>query len=203
MMYKVEDEIDSDNEDVEENLVFGNEAERIAVLVQRWATAAKAKEQALLLFKQTEPNKGGVPHSYTIMIPKMKTKLFHLVIHNVSCGTFFRMAANIISCMCEVLSDPFLHFCTCHHMNNFIRVVCAVNLQCIFDILRRLWAFLLAPDSNTHQSTLYFDLRIRVYMEEHHTIANVHGCTLLMFQRHTGEVVFEMVFNFLTIFCPN
>jgi len=26
-MYKVEDEIDSDNEDVEENLVFGNEAE--------------------------------------------------------------------------------------------------------------------------------------------------------------------------------
>jgi len=27
MMYKVEDEIDSDNEDVEENLVFGNEAE--------------------------------------------------------------------------------------------------------------------------------------------------------------------------------
>jgi len=27
MMYRVEDEADSDNEDVEENLAFGNEAE--------------------------------------------------------------------------------------------------------------------------------------------------------------------------------
>jgi len=134
-MYKVEDKIGSNNEDVEENLVFGNEAERVVVLVRQWATVAKAKERALFLFKRTEPNKGGVSHSYTVMIPKMKTKLFHLVIHNVSCGTSFRMAANIISCTCEVLSDPFLRFCTCHHVNSFIRVVCAINLQRIFDIL--------------------------------------------------------------------
>jgi hypothetical protein len=40
-------------------------------------------------------------------------------------------------------------------------------------------------------------------MEKHHTIANLHGCALLLFQQHMDEVMFEMVYNFLTIFCPN
>jgi hypothetical protein len=51
MMYKVEDEVNSDNEDVEKNPTFGNEAERTVVLVRCQAIATKAKEQALLLFK--------------------------------------------------------------------------------------------------------------------------------------------------------
>jgi hypothetical protein len=63
--------------------------------------------------------------------------------------------------------------------------------------------FSLVLDSANQQNTSYFDLRISVYMEEHHTIANLHGCVLLMFQQHTDEVMFEMVFNFLTILCPN
>jgi hypothetical protein len=80
MMYKVEDEADSDNEVVEKNLVLCNEAERIAILVGRRATVAKAKERVLLLFKRTKPNKDGVLHSYIVTIPKTKTKLFHLAI---------------------------------------------------------------------------------------------------------------------------
>ncbi len=42
-----------------------------------------------------------------------------------------------------------------------------------------------------------------MYVEEHHTIANLHGCALPMFEQHTDEVMFEMVSNFLTILCPN
>lgn len=135
----------------------------------------------LLLFKRTELNKDGVLHSYTITIPKIKTKLFHLAIHYVLCETSFRMVTNIISCMYKVMSDPSLCFCTCHHVSSFVRVVYAVNLQLIFDILRSSWAFSLALDFTTHQSTLYFDLCICVYVEEHHTIANLHGCVLPMF----------------------
>jgi hypothetical protein len=33
MMYRIEDEVDSDNEDVEENPAFGNKAERTSILV--------------------------------------------------------------------------------------------------------------------------------------------------------------------------
>ncbi len=43
MTYKIEDEVDSDNEDVEENLVFSNEAKQTVVLVWCRATVAKAK----------------------------------------------------------------------------------------------------------------------------------------------------------------
>jgi hypothetical protein len=42
-----------------------------------------------------------------------------------------------------------------------------------------------------------------VYVEEHHTITNLHGCMLLMFQQRTNEVMFEMVSNFLIVFCLN
>jgi hypothetical protein len=51
MIYKVEDEIDNDNEDIEENLVFGNEVERIVVFVRNRAIITKVKKHALLLFK--------------------------------------------------------------------------------------------------------------------------------------------------------
>jgi hypothetical protein len=40
-------------------------------------------------------------------------------------------------------------------------------------------------------------------MEEHHTIANLHGWVLPMFHWRTSEVMFKMVSNFLTIFCYN
>lgn len=102
MMYRIEDEADSDNEDLEENPAFGNEAERISILVRRHVVSAKAKERTLLLFKRTERNKDGVLHSYTITIPKTKTKLFHLTIHYVLCETSFHMVATIRSCTYEV-----------------------------------------------------------------------------------------------------
>jgi len=103
MMYRVEDEVDNDNEDVEENPTFGKEAEQTIVLVECQVVTTKVKEQTLLLFKRTELGKDGVLHLYTVTIPKTKTKLFHLVICYVSCGISFRMAANIISYTYEVM----------------------------------------------------------------------------------------------------
>jgi len=104
-------------------------AKRTTILVQCQTVVAKVKERALLLFKWIEPDKDGVLHSYIFKIPKTKTKLFHLVICYVLCGTSFRMAANIISYKYKVLSDPSLCFYTRHHVNNFVKVFYAVNLQ--------------------------------------------------------------------------
>jgi hypothetical protein len=73
---------------------------------------------------------------------------------------FIYMATNIINYTYKVLSNPSLRFCTHHHMNSFVRVVCVINLQHIFVILWRSWAFSLALDSTTHQSTSYFDLHL-------------------------------------------
>jgi hypothetical protein len=73
--------------------------------------------------------------SYSVMIPKMKTTLFSLVVHYVSCGASFQMASNIIGCTYDVLGD--LCLCACSHqdVNKFIWVVCVINLQRIVDVL--------------------------------------------------------------------
>jgi hypothetical protein len=86
------------------------------------------KERALLLFKQTEPNKDGVLHSYIVTIPKTKTKLFHLAICYVSCGISFHMVINIINYTYKIMFNPCLRFCTRHHVTNFVRIVYVVNL---------------------------------------------------------------------------
>ncbi|CAM6016713.1 unnamed protein product [Sphagnum balticum] len=63
--------------------------------------------------------------------------------------------------------------------------------------------FSIVIDFATHQSTSYLDLRFCVFIEEHSTIVNLHGCALPMFDRHTNEVMFNMVSKFLTVFCPD
>ncbi len=40
-------------------------------------------------------------------------------------------------------------------------------------------------------------MRFCVFIEEHSTIVNLHGCVLPMFDRHTDEVMFDMVSKFL------
>jgi len=163
----------------------------------------KGEERALLLLEQIELDKDGVLHSYIVTILKTNKKLFHLAIRYVLCEISFCMVANIINCTYKVLSNPSLCFCIRHHVSSFVKVVYVINLQHIFDILRRSWVFSLALDFAIHQSTSYLDLCIRVYAKKHHTIANLHGCALPMFHLHTNEVMFEMLSNFLTILCHN
>lgn len=139
--------------------------------------------------------------SYSVMIPKTKTTLFSLVVRYISCGASFQMVSNIIGCTYNVLGDLCLHACSRQDVSKFIRVVYAINLQRIVDVLRCSWGFSTAFNFATHKSTSYLDLRFCVFIEEHNTIVNLHGCVLPMFDRHTGEIMFDMVNKFLTVFC--
>ncbi len=133
----------------------------------------------------------------------MKTTLFRLAVRYVSCGTSFRMAFELISCTHDVLGNLGLHACSRDEISNFVRVVCAINLQQIADLLRRSWAFSLALDFATHQSTSFFDLRFQVFIPNYHSIINLHGCALPMFGRHTGDIMSTMVNKFLTVLYPD
>ncbi|KAI2493008.1 hypothetical protein MHU86_2095 [Fragilaria crotonensis] len=84
-----------------------------------------------------------------------------------------------------------------------VRVACAANLQKISELLQESWGFSIALDSATHQSTSYLDLRFRLYSKKHRKIYNVHGCALPLHDRHTGEVMFNMLTKFLDVLCPN
>jgi hypothetical protein len=203
MMFNPTDELDDSDEDSEVDPEFGSEAELQALLNHRSTAVATARDRALSLFKRADSEEEDEDYSYTVTIPKTKTTVFGLVVRYVSCGTSFRMASNIIGCTYDVLANPGLRACSRQDVSNFIRVVCAVNLQRIARHLRRSWGFSIAMDSATHQSTSYLDLRFRVYIPEFSNIVNLHGCALPMFDRHTGEVMFTMVSKLLNVLCPN
>jgi hypothetical protein len=204
MLFNPEDQDDSDvDHDADEELAFGSAAEINALRLRHRQAVVKAKERALSLFKRVESEDDVAIYSYSVTIPKTKTTLFHLAMRYVSCGTSFRMASELIGCTYDVLGNPGLRACSRDKINNFVRAVCAVNLQRIANLLRRSWAFSLALNSATHQSTSFLDLRFRVFIPNYHSIVNLHGCTLPMFDRHTGDIMSTMVNKFLTVLCPN
>jgi len=138
-----------------------------------------------------------VNYSYSVTILKSKTTIFQLSFRYMSCGaSSFRLASNILSCTYDVLHNPILRACSRHDVANYIRVACAVNLQCIARHLRRAWAFSIALDFATHQSTSYLDVRFRIFMLAFYNIVNLHAVALPMFNWHTGEVMFQMVVSF-------
>eukprot|EP00171_Calliarthron_tuberculosum_P008699 IDg8699t1 len=54
----------------------------------------------------------------------------------------------------------------------------------------------------THQSVSYLDLRVRVFMPHHESIESHHLIALLMRDRHTSVVIFEMIAKFSDILAP-
>ena len=84
---------------------------------------------------------------------------------------------------------------------NYARIVCAINLQRIADVLndKSVWAFSLANDSSTHYGRSYFDNRIRFHRNG--VLYNVHAIAIPMFERHTGENMLVPIFNFLDVIC--
>ena len=84
-----------------------------------------------------------------------------------------------------------------------MRVACAANLQKISVLLKDSWAFSIAIDSATHHSISYLDLRFRIFSKKHSDVFHFHGCALPMHDRHTGEVMFDMLCMFLNVLCPN
>jgi hypothetical protein len=204
MMFNPEDQDDSDaDHDADEELAFGSAAEINALHLRHRQVAVKAKERALSLFKRVESKDDVAIYSYSVTIPKTKTTLFRFAMRYVSCETSFRMAFELIGCTYNVLGNPGLRVCSRDEISNFVRAVCVVNLQRIADLLRRSWAFSLALDSATHQNTSFLDLRFRIFVPNYHSIVNLHGCTLPMFDRHTGDIMSTMVSKFLTVLCPD
>jgi hypothetical protein len=204
MMFNPKDQDNNDaNHDADEEPAFGSAAEINALLLRRRQAAAKAKEGALSLFKRVESEDDIAIYYYSVTIPKTKTTLFRLVVRYVSCGTSFRMAFELIGCTYAVLSNPGLHACSRDEISNFIWVVCAVNLQQIVDLLRHSWTFSLALDFATHQSTSFLDLCFRVFIPNYHSIVNLHGCALPMFDCHTRDIMSTMVSKLLIVLCPD
>ena len=72
----------------------------------------------------------------------------------------------------------------------YVCYACAINLQTISDVLNHVWTFSIALDMSTHTATSYLDIRIRFHVENY-GIANIHLLVLLVYECHSGEVIFD------------
>ena len=191
---------------------FCTAAEQAAVVADRRVVAARAKALALSLFEKIDDapptaddsrsnSDNDEPTAYKYVATVTKPLLFELAVRFTSSGSSFKMTSINMRHTVEVFALPTraLHR---HDISRMMRVACAANLQKISVLLKDSWAFSIAVDSATHQSTSYLDLRFRVYSRKHRDFFNLHGCALPMHDRHTGQVMFDMLCRFLSVLCP-
>src|SRR5204863_5221749 len=138
-------------------------------------------------------------HDYTVTI-KNPTQ-FHLVVGYLSGGLSFRQVQHVFDTTKKHTAMTRLGIVSDTTVANQARIVCAINLQRISEILNdsSVWAFSLANDSSTHYGRSYFDNRIRFHRDG--VLYNIHALAIPMFERHTGENMFNLVSDFLGVIC--
>jgi hypothetical protein len=151
-----------------------------------------SRDHAMKLFAPND-------HNYTVTI---KNSLqFHLVIDYLASGLSFRQVENIYKATRKRTGMARIGSINDTVVSNYARVLCAINLQMLTDILKdkTVWAFSLANDSSTHASHSYFDNRIRFHRDG--TLYNVHALAIPMFDRHNADYMFKLVSDFLDVIC--
>ena len=127
-------------------------------------------------------------------------KQFRLVVKYISLGSSFRLAAKIFQVTKEEVNIGYLGNLSVLKIIAYICTLLAISLQDIKDLLSRTWCYSVAFDGSTYQHTSYLDIRIRVY--NNGDIRNIHIVALPMFERHTGEYMYELFENLFNILDP-
>jgi hypothetical protein len=89
----------------------------------------------------------------------------------------------------EVLGIGSIGSCSEGIVSRYARFICALNLQCIAELLRHCWAFSVALDMATHMATSYCDVRIHICHKS--TVHDFHLLSIRVHERHTGETIYN------------
>jgi hypothetical protein len=66
--------------------------------------------------------------------------------------------------------------------------------------MRETWGYSDAFDCTTYHSTSYMDIRLRLFRKD--AIVNLHLLALPMFERHSGEYIFDLFSRLLSVLDP-
>jgi hypothetical protein len=110
---------------------------------------------------------------------------FDLAIWHVSVRLSFRHTSKVIEQHRSATENAKLNSLNDHMVGQFVRVLLAVSLQIISDVLKdpAVWAFSLAANSSTHLGVLLLDQWIRVCVKG--MLYNLHLVLVPFFERHT------------------
>ena len=124
---------------------------------------------------------------YAIIVSN--TKQFQLVAQYLAAGLSFRQVAQVMLETKELLGIGSIGSCSEGIVSRYARFICAMNMQCIVELLRKSWAFSVALDMATHMATAYCDVRIRICHKS--TVHDFHLLSIPVHDRHTGEIIFN------------
>ena len=154
-----------------------------------------SKERALSIFKKSQDT----DEMYTAKITNMKQ--FRLAVKYIALGSSFRQAARIFQVTKEETNLGYLGSMNVLKVIRYVRIMVAISLQSIKDLLAKSWCYSVAFDGSTYQHTSYLDIRMRVYYLGE--IKTIHVIALPMFDRHTGGYMYELFHNLFGVLDPS
>ena len=153
-----------------------------------------SKANAMKLFQVQDDN--------TFRVDIKNSLRFELAVQSIAAGCSFRQTSKVMDIYQRGLRNPKLRGINDHMVSQFARVIVAVTLQMISDILSdpAVWAFSLAADSSTHLGVPYLDQRVRVCIKG--TVHNMHLALVPFFERHTSQNYVKLITTLLDTLCP-
>jgi hypothetical protein len=129
------------------------------------------------------------------------SRCFDLVLGFVSCGSSFRMSSRLADVTKSVSNMGCFAGCTEGKCAMYTRVICAVNLQKISEILSKCWAFAIALDVGSKQGTSYLDFRVRFYYDG--LIHNFHVLAIPLYDRKTAAIIKNCICTAMDVICAD
>jgi len=186
MFFRTDPVIDDHDEDGDDEGAAAKKASKIA----------KIKVNTMKLFVRSDDD----PDRYTITIKNIMR--FELAMDLVGIGMSFRQVASAIQFAKIRTNTAKLTGANDLIVGQYVCVLVATSLQHIADVLahKSVWAMSLAGDASTHRGQSFFDLRIRVCFGR--KLYNLHLVAIPMFDRHTAEIIYNMLVKFLDALYP-
>ncbi len=79
--------------------------------------------------------------------------------------------------------------------------VCAINLQYLKELFKKMWAFSIGLNAGNNAGLSYLDIRMRCYFKG--DLQNLQLLAISMREQRTGEYQFNLVVSLLNVLAPN
>jgi hypothetical protein len=132
-------------------------------------------------------------YAYTAKV-KSVLKLI-LVAKFVAIGVSFRQASKLYHSVKERTGMGSLGSVTDHEIGHLCQIECAVNLQYLKELFKKIWAFSIGLDAGNNEGSLYLDLRMRSFLKGN--LQNLHLLAIPMQEQRTNEYQYNLVVSLL------
>jgi hypothetical protein len=153
----------------------------------------QTKRNAMKVFVLNEDDEVYVATVKSVLKLKMIVKF-------IAVGISFRQASRLYQSVKEETGMGMMGSISEGDVASHCRIVCAINLRYLKEVLKNVWAFSITIDAGNNAGTAYLVLRMRCYFRS--TMQNLHLVAIPMRERNTGEYQYELIVAALDVLAP-